>query len=205
MSTTPPDYAAINAAFQALSPAEKRRAIAQDVLARVATNQLVPKPQMWVNVLHANLPRGEKADLQRMLFERPEVICEVCAIGAAICGLAALEDRITAEGNSMGAGVGLNHVFDNQAPDLLARLDALFGYEQVRTIERAFERDKADLFADDCPDQLLDEADTFYRRNPDDRARFLAIWTAILNHPEGLFDVVELNRAAGTCDTGGGA
>lgn len=32
MSTTLLDFAAINAAFQALSPGEKRRAIAQDVL-----------------------------------------------------------------------------------------------------------------------------------------------------------------------------
>ncbi len=71
MSTTSlPDFAAINAAFQALSAAEKRRAIAQDVLERLARAQLVPTPGKWVSIpALANTMRwDETRDLQQFLY-----------------------------------------------------------------------------------------------------------------------------------------
>ncbi len=184
MSTTSPDYAAINAAFQALSSGDKRRAIAQDVLARLERGQLQPMQGTWTH-----LRRGEetidkqsdsssKEDLQSALDD-PTVTCRCCALGGMICGLAHFEDQIT-----------LRDAYFDATRE---RLFALFGEEQVRLIECAFECGSGEMLASGL--DLRDDAVEFGCRYRDPHARFLAIWTAIANHPEGLFDVVALSQA----------
>ncbi len=179
MSTTPPDFAAINAAFQALSPAEKRRAIARDVLERLERGQLKPQRGNWVIARRGLLDVDNDADLQSVLAES-DVVCQVCAIGGAICAMAHFEDALTHRNAHFKA--------------VSSRLFDLLGEEQTRLMECAFEQGWGEYLARDL--ELHDEAVHFGNRYPDAIQRFLAIWTAIAEHPEGLFDVVGLNAAA---------
>lgn len=174
-----PDFAAINAAFQALSPGEKRRAVAQDVLERLARKQLIPERGWWVQTRCGDWNVDAGADLQSFLNDA-NVTCTVCAIGGAIVALAHFEDAI-----SVGEACFKN---------VQHRLFGLLGEEQTRLMECAFEEGGGDNLAAGL--DLRYEAVSFGLRYPDAKDRFTAIWTAIANHPEGLFDVVALNAAA---------
>ncbi len=184
MSTTSlPDFAAINAAFQALSPGEKRRAIAREVLSRLDSGQFRPARGFWVVVrddsyITSYAQNSDDRELQAVLAGG--TVCETCAIGAAICAVAHFEDNMPV------SRALFRHVQD--------RLFDLLGEKQTRLMECAFEAGGGEGLASGL--DLQEDAITFGDRYPDHTNRFRAIWTAIAEHPEGLFDVVALNAAA---------
>lgn len=183
------DTVALNAQFTAMTPAEKRRAIANDVLARLDAKQLVPTPQRWVTI---PTYLGEERDLQTILHLHPEVPCNVCAIGAAIVGLAHFVDEVELKpsGGHEGLFVSLSAWFAiSPQHSAHLRLIDVFGQDQLLLIERAFEGKEADLPGQtEMPEAERQRCYAYRDRSPKAPADlFRAIWESIAAHPEGLF------------------
>jgi hypothetical protein len=184
------DTAALNAAFQALSPGDRRRAIAFDILARIESAQLIAETGEWLTVEIPYMRRGEGRDLQALMHGDTQ--CRVCAIGAAICSIAAFEDAINVYGNDDYGRPGVSPNKDSIAK----RLSELFGMDQALLIERAFEGAGAALrhnvgaypAPEPLSQDLIDAADAFHDRY-DQTDRLRAIWTLIAEHPEGRFEL----------------
>lgn len=80
--------------FQSLSPAEKRVAIAKDVLQQVKLNKYVPQTNVWVYLLEG-VPITSKTinmSLQKLLKKHE---CEVCAIGGLIASSIRLGNELS--------------------------------------------------------------------------------------------------------------
>lgn len=187
MSTsTPIDTAALNAAFQALSPAEKRRAIARDVLERLAVGRLIPSPGSWV-VFRSF---GAETDLQAALHDPNEAPCYCCALGAAACGVAHFEDALK---------LSQHHplVRELEVDAFRDRLIELFGLHQIGMIERVFEGSGAAFLNRLSIAVPLDEQMTHEEEKACYELRWAldgahaylkAIWADVAADPEGLFN-----------------
>jgi hypothetical protein len=173
-----PSIAVLNARFQAMTLAEKRRAIANDALERLSTGQIKPTPRKWVNI-PTERPSSLPSNLQLLLRRRNAPTCQACALGAVIVGLAAFENEVTL----CPSGTGIGTSFYRNAP----RLRDLFGMHQLQLIETCFERGHGHTGTD-----LLSYTDesacrAFANRYLTPRALFKAIFTRIAKDPEGVF------------------
>ncbi len=185
--TLPRSIKVRNARFDALSPVLKRKAIALDALTRLKSRQLKPTRGKWVSI-----PVGRRKDVHgheelRTLLERraKPLTCRACALGAAIMGLAAWKNEMKVNSRDWSFGeteesVGIGFRDD----DVSIRLEAIFSVPQLQLIENAFERGHGSL---DIPETKLSGVTNYAARYPKDRDLFKAIFTSILNHPEGLF------------------
>ncbi len=160
--------------FADMSPLQKRKAIARDALARLASRQLKPKKGNWVTLHQDVLPMEDGSlvtDLQKLLkLKKP---CEACALGGAICGLARFEDKIDVKQacpNTFEASFNRNAETSN-------RLQAIFGRGQLVLMEAAFENFGGWYRKYDVPDPAKVEA--FCKRYKSYRGRFKAIFTQI--------------------------
>ncbi len=188
--TLPRSVKVRNARFDALSPVLKRKAIALDALTRLKSRQLKPTRGKWVSI-----PVGRRKDVHgheelRSLLDRhaKPLTCRACALGAAIMGLAAWKNEMKVNSRNWSFGeteesVGIGFFQD----DVSDRLVAIFGVAQLALIENTFERGGGALATTDLTSAELNSAFDFSIRYPKHSALFKAIFTSILNHPEGLF------------------
>ncbi|SRR5258706_8593439 len=86
--------------FEALPPAEKRIAVARDVLAQLDAERYVAASGIYVET-DASIPVG---DLREGLLSR-DPKCHVCAKGAVFLSHVRLGDRFTSDGTRLGVNV----------------------------------------------------------------------------------------------------
>lgn len=80
-----------NAAFQKMSPAEKRVKIAQDVLAQVFARKITPKNGTWVSLFDADYAPAETQVCD--IFRKKN--CEACALGSLFTCAVGIADNLT--------------------------------------------------------------------------------------------------------------
>jgi hypothetical protein len=184
-----PSTVALNKHFQKMTPIQKRHAIARDALERLAMGQLKPVSGEWIR-----LPNDYMGtlDLQSILMKgKKGAVCEVCALGGALCGIAAFEDKVHMKVHDDRFRRIVRVPFE----DSVKRLIEIFGIQQAILIEHVFERGEGSLSSYthsycqyDLTDDEFDAAFRFYnlKKHQTERALFKAVFTLILNHPEGL-------------------
>lgn len=179
----------LDAAFAVMTPVQKRHAIARDVLGRLHEGQLIAKTRKWAYLLGEHFKEEDTLDLRTLIIGPKKVACECCAIGAAIVGLAVCEDRITADVLQNGTNPRMNRSVEN-------RLIELFSFEQMCLIEAAFEGTYNSEYLRWHPGAIgvtdMEAANVIFDSALGAKDRLAAIWTAILEHPEGLFDAQAL-------------
>lgn len=165
--------------WEQYSPAEKRIAIAYDVLQAVLADVYEPTRMLYINLgsLREKAMRISNFKLRDELRAQSIKDLQVDAIGAAFLSLVRFE----------------NH-FDPlmDACDLVpiepigiarGRIQDLFGKDQLGLIESAFERLPLYEFADTT------EAEDFGADHEDDTERMCAIWLNIINN-DGTFNPI---------------
>ncbi len=188
---TPAERRAANAAFAKLPRIEQAKEIGRDALSRLASNQLKPAQGRWVVIATNQIEDGsgqrkvETNDLQTLLITN-RVKCQDCALGGAICSLAAKEDRIQV-GKSQWLGayyVSLDDESDETTRQY-RRLKSIFGASQLALIEWAFENGTGNfglfsITSDQSKHPALNRArQVFYAKHRSAAARFKAIFTQI--------------------------
>lgn len=179
----PRSIRARNVKFDAMTPANKRRAIALDALNRANTGQIKPSSGDWVTISTRGYKKVAKdgSDLQKLLDMANGPTCKCCALGGAICGLAAWQDRLSASEDYGEHEICVT--YDNARSHLLS----VFGMNQLILIENTFERGFGSLNTSVLCDNKCIRSTTFYHRHRSKRALYIAIFTSIVNHPDGLF------------------
>lgn len=137
MNTPTPDpIAARNEQFALLDPVEQRKTLGREVLARLAVNQLLAKEGTYLRVRKGHdLLSG---DLQTLLASS-ETQCTCCALGAGVCALAGLEDRVCVfDGGGFGGrnALRLREVLGDTLNDLLE--STFEGWDGTSTPARRF-------------------------------------------------------------------
>lgn len=168
------------AAKTKLTEAQKRVAIAKDVIAQVKAGKYQPKTGLYVE-----MPRLKKADVGgdwQDVVKRTKT-CEACALGCALLSEVRLFNNfpITEDHKEIEDEAGYSYLADSAR--WRDRLRAIFGAKQMSMIETAFEcaecvdpRDDRDIF-----DPELDRAGNFCF-NMDEGDRLLAImWNIVRN------------------------
>lgn len=170
------------AKWAAMTAPQRAVAIAKDVLYRIAIGQLEATPGTWVAV-----PSSPTKDLQEAILQQQH--CHACALGAAICGVARFEDRIQLD-DQRRVGLWAANVSD--------RLIEVFGDNEARAMEVAFEGSQSSGFGDclhsvaDRPaEDLYQRALAFAAKHGPDRSRHAkrrlkAIYANIVKH-KGIF------------------
>lgn len=154
--------------YYALTDAEKRVVIAQDVLARLGAGKIRAISGSYFEVEegyserdHNTLPAGDLREALRDR-ERRRKRCEVCALGAMFYSQVML-----------GNGVHLSVSRGGFSQQIKQKLKQVFDEMQMREIETAFEGDRYDDFGG-SPEALA-----FFRRHADaseaQRLRFICL------------------------------
>lgn len=114
--------------FNALSPAEKRVAIARDVLAQLAAKRVIPKRNTWVGSARNEEDEFERRYSRGALVAEDAPVCYACGIGACFISAVRLGNRF----NLVSAGgLGADH--------MSRVLSLFFSDEQFAAIEFVFE------------------------------------------------------------------
>ncbi len=155
--------------FENLKPAEKRVAIARDVLAQLAAKRFVAKQGEWVDELRNRKGLGQDENAEVCKITKKQKTCNVCAMGALFVAAVERADRLkvsdvlkTLDDYERDNNYGLNQ-------------DALFNYvkrffslDQMEAIETAFERGEgATSHSDEAAEFNQDDTD------PDTRMRLI--------------------------------
>lgn len=127
-----PPIAERNAEFSKMSRMEQRVAIAKDVLAQLDLKEIVAKNGSYISIrnsdslydLYSASPDGTSN--YEELMSDPENKCNVCAIGAAAVVVT--------------NGRALETHYREGDPGLIRSLSSYFQWDEMRTIERMFER-----------------------------------------------------------------
>lgn len=159
-----------NARFRKMTAAEKRVAIAQDVIAWVKAGALVPSEGGYV--CPSNGYFAGMADRETQLRDVNLGQCEVCAVGALFLAKAVRFDACT--------------VGDWRSGQFHDNLTDHFSEEQIALIECAFECCRMGPFYNLPSDEDSGDALAFYRRYRTDKGRLIAIMQNIIDH-DGQF------------------
>lgn len=133
--------AADNAAFEKLKPAEKRVAIARDVLKHVASRKIIPTHGIWVDTVGSAYLAGSKE-----IEKDPEVqalftsmkSCNACALGGMfMCAVEKADKLKSSDLQSVKDG---RDVADIEQEDVFAYMKKFFSVDQLVKIEAAFEQ-----------------------------------------------------------------
>ncbi len=157
--------AADNAAFDKLKPAEKRVAIARDVLKHVASRRIIPTHGAWVDSTGSGALVSAKnikkdPELQELFASMKS--CNACALGGMfMCAVEKADNLkvsdlqdVKVDGNIYEAGVEQEDVFDY--------MKKFFSVDQLTMIESAFEKNEGacyDEAGDDFAPDVEDAAD----------------------------------------------
>lgn len=170
-----------NKAFNGLSAAEKRVAIAQDVLLQIKNKFIKVEPGTWVSLDFKDeelLTPNESA--QKTLSNNTEQ-CQACALGSLFICSIRLGNRLTVEEAGFKYGVG-------DQEDIMERLSlGIFSKEQLKLIEVAFEGGLGGYAVGDLEDKDAGEAAMlFSERLLGDKARLVKIMKNIIKN-DGTF------------------
>ena len=170
------------AAFKRMSKAQKRVAVAKDVIASIKAKQLVAKARTYIDVKAEGKDGYDNNTFKHPDFQTALAMgqqCTACALGGLFVCAVKFENKIATE--------DANDNIDQ--PDLHDYLQHLFPYEQLQLIEIAFEQSwgiPGFDNGDDVPDKWK-TAVAFGQKHPtDDAARMTAIMRNIIRN-EGTF------------------
>ncbi len=144
--------------WSTMTPLQRRKAVAKDVLFRLKAGQLEAQSMTYVYAHTGNA--GD--DLQTYLQKGKK--CTVCAIGGAICAVAGFEDRIKLDSSQQAYSFNIHE-----------RIRKVLGLELAARVEQAFEgwnKEGERGFGDSAGNR-------FFCRYPDDNDRLRAIYTQI--------------------------
>ena len=160
-----------NKKFRAMTAAQKRVAIAKDVIAQIKCGKFSINAGFFGTIHGADGSRtGDAAD-QKFLKSKQFTSCEVCAVGAAIVSGIRLFNKVQINDGEItcGSAMGLATQY--------------FTEQQVRLIENAFEMGNGN-FADYSDDYIA--AIEFGENYEEDEDRAIAIFTNIIRN-KGTF------------------
>lgn len=174
-----------NAAFEKMSPAEKRVAIAKDVLAQIKSKKLIPAHMVWVN---STTPRNTtsngvtaakdvKADTELQEILRATPTCHVCALGALFtCAVKVADDLKVKElaVYSYDADAESGRILVEKSDRVIIVDEDIFGYlklyfplRQLRRMEYAFELGDGTVSARDVAEgkpEVIDAIHAIYKK-----------------------------------------
>ncbi len=171
------------ARFNRLSKRAQRVAIAKDVLARLATKQLTPVSGAFVLI---DPDKAKVRSLQVYVNEGQK--CEVCALGAAMCAVAGVANKINlnTDGDTFGYRV------DFTSSGAYARLKRSFSPHSLVAMELAFEDGEGayaysaeercfNTYAGTTP-EMAARIKAFVAKHPNQRKRLGAIYRNVAKH-----------------------
>ena len=135
------------AAFKKLSPAQKRVAIAKDVLKQIKARQFIPKRGYFVDTTTQNVKGiiGDLSNTDSLQKVLPQMTCEVCALGGMFLSCTNLNNKATIsalkfdfEHEHSGEALRMDSVI-NQNKKFSNGLNRFFSNYQLMLIETAFE------------------------------------------------------------------
>ncbi len=157
--------------FSKLPRNDRIKIVAKDALARFKAKQLSLSPGDLVKIEDDDM-RGN--DVQtHILAGRP---CAVCALGAAACSIAAIEDRMSFRFDLHHSDYRLSL---SEGEGIETRLRRLFGRELMKTIEAVFEQGTGAFQEDDESDLPWEAIHAFGKKHESHEARFLAIYRTL--------------------------
>lgn len=122
--------------FAALSPAEKRVAVAKDVIAQLDAKKIIAQAGTYVSITPAanEIVSIEPDDELQAVFAGR--VCDACALGSLfICAVAKLDD-CTADSVQFGQHYGADFYMRDDPYEYLGQF---FDEDQLHDIERVFE------------------------------------------------------------------
>lgn len=180
-----------------MTKAEKRVAVAKDVLAQIKAKKLKAKSGVYVRAKLSFVPKGGE-DVQTLLKQGQITSCSACALGSAFLSYARLYDNVKVERygefrperdtfsyNDATGEYGLAASILADRPNVT--LGPLFGRPQMELIEQAFEAKNSDWFPDgEAPEKALLAAEAFGKRYSRNEDRLVAIMRNIVRN-KGTF------------------
>jgi hypothetical protein len=129
----------LNVLFEALSAADKRVAIAKDVLLHLAAEKILAERGTYLQVeLTGETPLSPDDQVGDVIAARAEE-CIVCALGAMVVSTAKIADKLSlGQGCSIDSWEGRNS-FAVGGLTCYRYLEGYFDGQQLRAIEAAFE------------------------------------------------------------------
>lgn len=164
-----------NARFDALTPAERRMAIAREVLDLTSRRVLVPRQGHYVDNVDGCYDINLYGPAQKVA-DNPKLRCNVCQIGAAVVVAVKLFDRVPGEHSMLGSLA---------TPSLREDyLDRFFSREQQALMECAFETDTSfrHYMTPSLELEAAEKAVAFGNRYEGELPRFRAIWRNVLRN-----------------------
>lgn len=174
-----------NAAFNKMTPAQKRVAIAKDVIAQLNSSDQKRKINVtcgtYFKIDYTNRKVVAGEELQNLLAE-PETQCSVCAKGAifAVKVLNYNDYKLTESDVSWG--------LELDEEDMVENLKGIFTQLQLNLIENAFEQEVLNGFTYDLNFPKHIRAATMYHNVPDPKDRLRLIMHNIIEN-QGTFAV----------------
>jgi hypothetical protein len=117
--------------FQKMSPAQKRVAIAKDVLAQIKSGKIIPQIGNWIRLLPISITYDDLDDQLRDVMVTNETHCSACAVGALFVSTVYFKDKITTGEADVTRGSDWNAIADY--------LKDLFPIVDLALMEYAFE------------------------------------------------------------------
>lgn len=177
-----------------MTKAEKRVAVARDVLAQIRAKTIKPSRGNYIAATLSVIPR-EGDDVQALLRDGKVKSCQSCALGSAFLSYARLYDNVKVEPYgefspemdypSVGGAIPTKRIHGDRPTDTL---ELVFDPKQLELIEHAFEAPSRNV---SIPDYELTEADIalakkYGKRYRKDDERLVAIMRNIVRN-KGTF------------------
>lgn len=179
-----------NSEFKKMSAAQKRIAIAKDVLASLKAKKYTAKHRTYCAFYFKDkkkVPTGT-VELQDVLLSKNLTSCNVCAMGSVFMAKVSLGNSCKIDIPSHFGFTSIEN-FNNivgDAEDIVDNMKGIFTEKQLREIEYAFEGEDIINMFDDKPLSFHDKMKDFYIRNKSADVRLKAIMDNIVEN-EGTF------------------
>lgn len=191
-----------NAKFAKMTAAQKRLAIAKDVLAQLKKKKFVAESGSYCTLNTSKvltrkdigISEGEgyktvDIELQPLLLDGTIASCDVCAIGSVFMSKVLLGNKfkITADSYSDSGEDSVDLETDlDRDHDMVESLKGIFTEKQLRLMEYAFEGEDIKEIFFDSPEKFHLKVDEFYYEYTSDESRLKAIMQNIIKN-EGTF------------------
>lgn len=164
------DLEAQNAWFASLSVAEKKMAIAQDVIDQVRAEQYVARKGQYFVLPDEDFDNVCEGNPQEMLVEG--TVCKVCAMGAIFASRIRLGNSVSEVGS-----------YGSMDLPILAAVEGVFTYDEMKVIETGFEGSVYGFYPeDDNVIKLRRAATNFAYSVGDPQERLIAMMYGIINN-----------------------
>lgn len=151
--------AASNVAFRKLGKRAQRVAIAEDVLAQLATGKIQAQSGCYIDTVFKDKLNGDE-QLQSALLQNQVESCQVCGLGSLLVSTIRLANKVTF-GQLSGSGKSIR--LGSNGSTVREHLSPFFSAKQLNEIEQAFERWYPGRDDDQCGYAGTGEAGNFAR------------------------------------------